>query len=84
VVAWIKARDVETDKLATDWEYLSWGTDFLQRESASLGAMSLAELARLSADELESIFFNLRYAPGRDVTGRKVDMWITVTPAFLR
>ena len=84
VVSWIKARDVESDKLATDWEYLSWGTDFLQRESASLGVMSLAELARLSADELESILPHLRYSPGRDATGRKVDMWITVTPALLR
>jgi hypothetical protein len=84
VVSWFKARDVESDKLATDWEYLSWGTDFLQRESASLGAMSLPELARLSADELESILPYLRFSPGRDATGNRVDMWIALTPALLR
>jgi hypothetical protein len=85
VAEWFRARPTDPDALTTDFEYLSYSTrleDFEER--ADVSALSLHELARLAADELERLMPFLVFSPGRDASGRRVAMWIAVTPALFR
>jgi hypothetical protein len=85
VVEWVKARPEDPDGLKTDWEYLSYATSLMDRDSVMpLGSISVSDLARLAAAEIESILPALRFLPGHDITGRKVEMWVAVTPEIFR
>lgn len=84
VVEWFRARDAEPELLAADFEYLSWATRPTAESEASLGMISLPDLARLSGDELERLLPYLRFAPARDMRGRPIAWWVTLTPSLFR
>ena len=84
VTEWFRARGPDVEVLATDWDYLSYGSQLPDAERPSLGTMSLSELARLAAEEMEEVLPTMRFLPGRDTEGLKIEMWTAVTPAIFR
>jgi hypothetical protein len=84
VAEWFRVRPADPEALATDWEYLSYVTRLSERSGVSLASISLPELARIAATEMEKIMSHLRFSPARDERGHKIDAWIAVTPAIFR
>jgi hypothetical protein len=84
VTEWFKARPPEAEMIGVDHEYAVFRSPRASAStSASLGSLTLLELAWLASAELEKVIPRFQFSPARNNTGAASDEWVLITPATL-